>query len=639
MRIADLENKLSQAIYAGSADQQSPPTGIDRAQSEPDLNGAVRPSRAAAVALRSVSTGTSTPSSVDILVQKGSTSHYFNDVVLSRVLNEDEHVQTALTSPQTCLPTHSPSPYNPLGILSSPDLSRPPHTFHPPSHIASQLWVSYLNNLEVFAGQKLLHVPTDEVKVFQTIRDPSSASLEDLALCFAIYFGACLSLRDADQYAILGEGKVEALLSFKTGLEQALARANLLDRPSFTSCQALAVYLVCSLQLCSAILIMGAAKSFLQSALRIRNRSKGLWVANGIAIRLARTLGFHCDGERLGLSPFQSELRRRLWWHLLVIDSLAGEDYGLQSGSEVCQPSSVSLPLNIEDVDLVPNMKDLPRTRDGWTGMTHFLIHIHLSITSQKLTVLSMSRSPLEDARAGLMEEARQAIKGYMQSCNPVIPRQRLALLVSTLVVRKLDFLTRIQWQLLQSANLDGPFGSTENLQEALSLLESSHELMDDEVMAPHLAPGKAYPQYGITLYVLWYLSANPGVNDKERAWKLVNRVVEDERTLKAEGLGAKFTVLEALAAKVKAARQSPQTSNEPPLANTEQTSTDSQDETMRWASYADGTNEGSRFILPTQSFDPATTGPMQYLEWMSLVSGFPNGDIHGDAYWGLPDH
>ncbi|CAI6034458.1 unnamed protein product [Clonostachys chloroleuca] len=616
-RIADLDNRLNQVVHARGLDGQSPSAGTNKAQSAPELTVVVPSSIGTALAARSVDTGTSTPSSVDILVQKGSTSHYFNDIVLSRVLNENEHVQTALTSPQASAPTQSVSPYNVLGILSVPDLSRPPHTYHPPSHIASQLWVSYLNNLEIFAGQKLLHIPTDEVKVFQTIRDPSLAALEDLALCFAIYFGACLSVRDPDQYAILGGSRTEALLSFKTGLEQALAHANLLDRPSFTGCQALAIYL---------------------SALRIRNRSKGLWVANGLAIRLARTLGLHCDGERLGLSPFQSELRRRLWWHLLGLESRAGEDYGFQSGSEGYRPGSVGIPLNIEDIDLVPDMKDLPPAREGWTGMTHFLIHIHLTIATSKLTALATSHSPSEDERVQVMDEVKKTIEGYIQCCNPVIPRQRLALLVSTLVVRKIDFLSRIQWQLLQSADFDGPFGSSENLREAEDILEASHAMANDEIMARHLAPNKAYPQYSIALYILWYFCTHPAEFDHQRAWELVNRVLEDERVSAAEGFGAKLTVLEALAAKCKIVWESRQRSNEPSLTHNGQAPTVTQDESTRRSPYGNGTNGDSQFMLPTQILDSAS-GPMQYLEWMSLVSGYPNADLHEDGYWGLSDH
>ncbi len=35
-------------------------------------------------------------------------------------------------------------------------------------------------------------------------------------------------------------------------------------------------------------------------------------------------------GKRLGLSPFQSEIRRRLWWHIISRDSRSGEEYGLE---------------------------------------------------------------------------------------------------------------------------------------------------------------------------------------------------------------------------------------------------------------------------------------------------------------------
>lgn len=320
------------------------------------------------------------------------------------------------------------------------------------------------------------------------------------------------------------------------------------------------------------------------------------------------------------------------------MESRAGEDYGFQSGLEGCRPGSVGLPLNIEDVDLVPDMKDLPPAREGWTGMTHFLIHIHLTIAVSKLTVLATSRPPAEDERARVMEEARKAVEGHMQCCNPVIPRQRLALLVATLVLRKVDFLSRVQWQLLQSASFDGNFGSSENLQEAEDILEASHALADDQIMAPHLGPARAYPQYSITLYILWYLCAHPAEFGNQRAWELVQRVLEDERDLAAEGFGAKLTVLEALAATAKAAWENQPKANEPPLSNTGDAPTVTQDESTRHGPYGGGAMGDSQLLFPTQILD-SVSGPMQYLEWMGLVSGYSNADAQGDGYWGVSSH
>lgn len=77
------------------------------------------------------------------------------------------------------------------------------------------------------------------------INDPKSASFENLALCFAVYFAATISVDDAEQQSVLmGHDKLELLHSFKLGLEQAFAHGDFLDRPTITGLHALAIYIV-----------------------------------------------------------------------------------------------------------------------------------------------------------------------------------------------------------------------------------------------------------------------------------------------------------------------------------------------------------------------------------------------------------
>ena len=90
----------------------------------------------------------------------------------------------------------------------------------------------------------MLHLPTDEIKVYSVIDSPHAASFDDLALCYAIYFAATLSLEDRDSGTVLGTDKNSSLLVFKYALEQALAHGGLLDRPTITSLHALAIFLV-----------------------------------------------------------------------------------------------------------------------------------------------------------------------------------------------------------------------------------------------------------------------------------------------------------------------------------------------------------------------------------------------------------
>ncbi|KAK3079905.1 hypothetical protein LTS18_003622 [Coniosporium uncinatum] len=93
---------------------------------------------------------------------------------------------------------------------------------------------------------------------------------------------------------------------------------------------------------------------------------KGLWILNGLAIRVAQSFGLHRDGVRLGLSPFQCEIWRRLWWHLLSRDGRAGENYGLENTNSLLLTSDVGLPINIDDADLRPKTQHLSSPKEGW---------------------------------------------------------------------------------------------------------------------------------------------------------------------------------------------------------------------------------------------------------------------------------
>ena len=91
---------------------------------------------------------------------------------------------------------------------------------------------------------KILHVPTDEAKIFATIDAPAAAPLENVALCLAVFFAAAVAVDHADIQSTLGQPRDISLYSFKVGLEQALAQGRFLDRPTLTGLQALTIYLV-----------------------------------------------------------------------------------------------------------------------------------------------------------------------------------------------------------------------------------------------------------------------------------------------------------------------------------------------------------------------------------------------------------
>ncbi|KAM5527623.1 fungal specific transcription factor [Fusarium oxysporum f. sp. phaseoli] len=500
-----------------------------------------------------------------VLVQKGSSSQYFNEILLSKVIEEvrsaetvcdhevlltssqQRDVRTALTSPNNSASTQSfvSSPYNPAGILSSPSYKNLPYTFHPSRQLSLRLWSLYLENVESCPGLKVLHVPTDEVRVYSTIDGPSEAPAENLSLCFAAYYAALVSLSDRDAEFLMGQEKHTSAIHFKSGMEQALAHADFLNNPTLTGLQALAIYL---------------------STLRIYNRGKGVWALNGLAICIAQSLGLHRDGERLGLSPFESEVRRRLWWHFLGRDGRAGEDYGLQN-TVATQVSDVTPPLNVEDDALYPEMEKLPASRKTWTSMTSSLINVDLFKSLHKLISAVMaatpSNPPREEVRAQIITEAKASVERRLQHCNPAIPRQRLTINISRFMLRKMDLISRQQWQLLRCPGSREAFATEENLVEALEALDLGLTPAKDEMMKPFVWLCRAYPQYHLALYILWHLCVKPEGPNIERAWEAVNGVYLRELTNGLfDGVGPKALVLRALKTKAKAIREQIQAKN-----------------------------------------------------------------------------
>jgi hypothetical protein len=206
----------------------------------------------------------------DILVQEGSSSQYFNEILMSRAIQEvstpksntaspyrahSTPIESVLTPTQTwplCQP--STSPFDASGILSAASLSIAPASLHPQKQLAVRLWNIFVERVEACSGSKILHHPTDEIKVYSTIDEPTKASPEDLALAFAVYYSAAVTLEAPEDQSTLGMDKHTFLLQVKLGLEQAFAHGDFLDRPTLTGLHALAIYLVRLISLIFSIL-------------------------------------------------------------------------------------------------------------------------------------------------------------------------------------------------------------------------------------------------------------------------------------------------------------------------------------------------------------------------------------------------
>jgi hypothetical protein len=87
------------------------------------------------------------------------------------------------------------------------------------------------------------------------------------------------------------------------------------------------------------------------------------WFEMGSVIRLAFRMGYHRDPSNLdGISPFDGEMRRRVWLNIFQLDALISFEMGLPSmiPTDFCD---TAVPRNLEYSDLYVDMTALPPSR------------------------------------------------------------------------------------------------------------------------------------------------------------------------------------------------------------------------------------------------------------------------------------
>ena len=108
----------------------------------------------------------------------------------------------------------------------------------------------------------------------------------------------------------------------------------------------------------------------------MKNHSEsGVWVLLGIVLRLAFRMGYHRDSaQNTQITPFQSEMRRRVWAVIFMMDATVSAQYDLPRVIRASQ-SSTQEPRSFLDDDIWEHMARLPIPRpDSVPTPIQFLI-------------------------------------------------------------------------------------------------------------------------------------------------------------------------------------------------------------------------------------------------------------------------
>lgn len=214
------------------------------------------------------------------------------------------------------------------------------------------------------------------------------------ALRCAVYYTAACSITEDQCPPTLGASRASVIARCQRETEAALVRAEFVTSDDLTVLQAFVLSLI------------GA---------RSQDRSRRAWTMLSMAVRVAQALSLHVPDPPLLITPFEQEMRRRLWSAIGLLDVQASLDRAsepmiLRSWLESHTPA------NVNDGDIPYGHEIVPTESDGFTDTTFTLV-----ISKAQCSVRSLTEpgSQYMHIRQACIADFQQTAAGLLCNCQP----------------------------------------------------------------------------------------------------------------------------------------------------------------------------------------------------------------------------
>ncbi|KAI1771179.1 fungal-specific transcription factor domain-containing protein [Hypoxylon cercidicola] len=474
---------------------------------------------------------------------------------------------------------------------------------HPPPEHIRYLTATFFTNVDMIL--KILHRPTVEALLRSLAESPPELrpqlSPERAALVFAIYHAAAASLPDAACVANLRRRREDLTRSFAGALERLLVRADYLGSARLETLQALTLYAAC---------------------VRGTRGSRASWALLALPVRLAQALDLHREAAGAGRSPFETEMRRRLWWQLIVLDIRASEDRG--TTTIVARDSyDTRLPLNLNDADFGPDSPGPLVERQGPTDVTFSLCtarcsgiflyveHAHQSAagfaggdnsSSGGADVCAVAPAPRSVEET--VRHAQSLESQFVATADPSHAASYLASVTVRLIILKLWLITQYPLHPRQGPRrasreqAAGLFPSEATLRTAISIVELNEYLRTGPYGDRFRWWADTYVQWHPLAVALAELCTQTRGDLADRAWRIIDdgfpawsEVIADTKS------GTLWRPIRKLYKKAKAARSAAAAAAAAAAVAADVTMTDTMATTMETEQEGDEADPGTIFV------------------------------------------
>ncbi|GAB1217486.1 hypothetical protein ATERTT37_006725 [Aspergillus terreus] len=464
------------------------------------------------------------------------------DLLHERPLNDDEE-------------TDEKEPLRTIGmnaaIMGFRSIAHSLRVYHPSLSQLVALFEIFQTNVAPVV--KIFHMPTLKQLFWNAVASLDALDCNTEALLFAIYYAAIISI-DQNQcpLGLLGLCRPQALHTYRFAVEQALARADLLNTQNLILLQAAALFL---------------------SALRHEDDSRTVWSLTALIVHIAQAMGLHRDGAAFDLRPLETELRRRLWWFVVGLDQRSSEYHGYEP---IVSESSFDtrLPLNINDLDLTANTVQPPTEREGPTEMTLSLIAWEaISIVRRVSFVPPHGRQARSTSspsvpklslpeREALAEQLQTRLETrYLQFCNPDDPFLFVSATVAKLIIARVWLMAYVPCRQVDGSNEVAPASPQASLPDkifllSIEILELSCSLLCNPNIVHWAWRSDTYMQWHAVTLVLSEICTRPPCRDCDRGWAAVEILYDRWRLKEHARKGTLWKPIGRLMAKARYVRE-----------------------------------------------------------------------------------
>ncbi|KAK7423029.1 hypothetical protein QQX98_001319 [Neonectria punicea] len=394
---------------------------------------------------------------------------------------------------------------------------------HPPAEHIQQLLQIFIDNVDPLT--KVVHVPTLRVAIQKAASNLETVPRGFEALMFAIYSAAVMSLNSDECKQRFCESRKTLLSRYIAATKTALSRARFMGTTSLVVLQALVLYLL---------------------SVRDIHEPRAVWSLTGVAVRIAQGMGLERDGVHTGLSPFEIEMRRRIWWLLKTHDYRTADLCGLPKFRDLdLGPESTKRPTNVNDDQLYPGMPSLPVGPTSLTDAAFVSLKYELAnfaadhvvrfrqqgkdFSQWDRDMASGHDKPGMDDSFGDIEEILEM--KYLRYCDPSQPLHLMTMLMARSSVNTIRFLTHHprRWASIEKT----PFAERQWVWEVSLKLLEQHSMLQSNTQLKQFAWHATYVmQWHAFIHVLDTLRANPLIAEAEKAWGFIGNTYRNNQDM-----------------------------------------------------------------------------------------------------------